>query len=318
MTVNSEVRLGMLLWSQGADWPTFEASAVTADDLGYDHLWTWDHLYAIFGNPLQPVFEGWVALAALARVTSRIRLGLLVGANTFRNPGLVAKMVTTLDHTSGGRAILGLGGAWFELEHVAYGIEFGTSPGKRLAWLDEAAGIIKPLLARESVTREGPRYHVDRLQLVPGPLQKALPLMIGGSGERKTLRTVAKYADMWNGGGDLPTVARKIEILRRHCEDVGRDPGEIELTIGYKPTIRDTEAEARQVVEWLMELNQTPMSRIENDNSFWVGTVDQIAETMHDFRQIGVNTFIAEVPAPYDDETMTRLMQEVKPMVAAG
>jgi alkanesulfonate monooxygenase SsuD/methylene tetrahydromethanopterin reductase-like flavin-dependent oxidoreductase (luciferase family) len=318
MTVASEVRLGMLLWSQGGDWPTFEAGAVRADELGYDHLWTWDHLYAIFGNPLQPIFEGWAALAAWAKVTSRIRLGLLVGANTFRNPGLVAKLATSLDHISGGRAILGLGGAWFELEHTAYGIEFGTSPGKRLAWLDEAAGIVKALLAGEAVTRDGPRYHFDRCRMVPGPLQETLPLMIGGSGERKTLRTVAKYADMWNGGGDLPTVARKIEILRQHCEDVGRDPAEIELTVGYKPTIRDTEPEAHEVVEWLMEHNQTPMARIENDKSFWVGTVDQIAETMHSFRQIGVNTFIAELPAPYDDETMTRLMHDVKPKVATG
>lgn len=313
MTIESGPRLGVVLWSQGSDWPTFEAAAIRAEDLGYDHLWTWDHLYAIFGNPLQPIFEGWSALAAWAKVTTRIRLGLLVGANTFRNPGLVAKLAITLDHISGGRAILGLGGAWFELEHQAYGIDFGSSPGKRLAWLDEAAGVVRALLAGDAVTHDGPRYKFDQLQMVPGPLQRRLPLMIGGGGERKTLRTVAKYADMWNAFGDPPTFARKIEALREHCESVGRDPAEIEYSIGCKPIIRDTEAEARRFLQVVMGRNQTPMARIDNDNSFWVGTVDQVAETMNEFRQRGVNTFIAEMPAPYDSETMTRLIEDVKP-----
>jgi alkanesulfonate monooxygenase SsuD/methylene tetrahydromethanopterin reductase-like flavin-dependent oxidoreductase (luciferase family) len=110
-----ETRLGVLLWNQATDWPSFERAARQIDELGYDHLWAWDHLYAIFGDPYQPIFEGYAALAALAKVTRRARLGLLVGANTFRNPGLVVKAVTTLDHLSDGRAILGIGGAWFEL-----------------------------------------------------------------------------------------------------------------------------------------------------------------------------------------------------------
>ena len=108
----SDAKLGVLLWSQATDWPSFERSARRIDELGYDSLWTWDHLYAIFGDPYQPIFEGWMTLAAWAKVTSNVRLGLLVGANTFRNPGLVAKEATTLDHLSGGRAVLGIGGAW--------------------------------------------------------------------------------------------------------------------------------------------------------------------------------------------------------------
>jgi alkanesulfonate monooxygenase SsuD/methylene tetrahydromethanopterin reductase-like flavin-dependent oxidoreductase (luciferase family) len=124
-----QTRLGILLWSQATDWPSFEAAARRVDELGYDHLWTWDHLYAIFGDPYQPIFEGYATLAAWAMVTSRVRLGLLVGANTFRNPGLVAKLATTLDHISNGRAILGIGGAWFDLEHTAYGLQFGSGDG---------------------------------------------------------------------------------------------------------------------------------------------------------------------------------------------
>ena len=122
----ADVKLGVLLWSQATDWEGFERAAVKVDELGYDSLWTWDHLYAIFGDPYQPIFEGYTTLAAWAKVTSRVRLGLLVGANTFRNPGLVAKTMTTIDHLSGGRAICGIGGAWFEQEHTEHGIDFGT------------------------------------------------------------------------------------------------------------------------------------------------------------------------------------------------
>lgn len=212
MTTNSDPRLGVVLWSQGSDWDGFEAAAIRAEDLGYDHLWTWDHLYAIFGNPLQPIFEGWAALAAWAKVTTQIRLGLLVGANTFRNPGLAAKLATTLDHISGGRAILGLGGAWFELEHQAYGIEFGSSPGKRLVWLDEAAGVVRALLAGEVVTHDGPRYKFDRLHMVPGPVQRHLPLMIGGGGERKTFANRGQ-------------IRRHVECVRRPAHVCKKDRG---------------------------------------------------------------------------------------------
>ena len=145
----SDLSLGILLWNQSTDWPTYEAAARKVDELGYDHLWAWDHLHAIFGEPQQPIFEGWLTLGAMAKVTSRVRLGLLVGAVTFRNPGLVAKLATTLDHISNGRAILGLGGAWFEYEHTRHGIDFGGSPGTRLGWLDEAVGDIRRLLDGE-------------------------------------------------------------------------------------------------------------------------------------------------------------------------
>ena len=136
----TDLKTGILLWSQGATWPEMLDAAKRVDRLGYTHLWTWDHLYAIFGDPYQPIFEGWSLLAAWARETTQTQLGLLVGANTFRNPGLVAKTATTLDHISDGRAILGIGGAWMELEHQAHGIDFGSGFGQRLDWLDESVG----------------------------------------------------------------------------------------------------------------------------------------------------------------------------------
>jgi alkanesulfonate monooxygenase SsuD/methylene tetrahydromethanopterin reductase-like flavin-dependent oxidoreductase (luciferase family) len=252
-------------------------------------------------------------------ITRRVRLGLMVGANTFRNPGLVAKMATNLDQMSDGRAIIGLGGAWFELEHTAYGIEFGRSVGERLDWMDEAVEAIRHLVDGEefSSTGEG-RYRFDQLRMDPAAVQARLPIMIGGGGERKTLLTVAKYADMWNAMGSVEQLQHKDEVLRAHCAAVGRDSAEIERTTSCKPVIRSTEAQARRVWEAQMAHNRTPMSEVERDETFWVGTPEQLAEQMIARREIGFHTFIAEMASPYDDETLKRWIGEVKPMVDAA
>ena len=206
----TDLRLGIALWSQASDWPGFLAAAQRAERLGYDHVWTWDHLQAIFGDPDQPIFEGYTALAAVAQATERIRLGLFVGANTFRNPALAVKCLTTIDHISGGRAIMGIGGAWFEGEHSAFGFDFGTGFGQRLDWLGEAAVATRSLLDGDEVTSPpGGRYAFDHLRILPPPVQAHLPIMVGGSGERKTLRIVAEYADIWNAFGTPETLAHK-------------------------------------------------------------------------------------------------------------
>jgi len=319
MAVVGELSLGILLWNQSTDWPAYEAAARRVDELGYDHLWAWDHLHAIFGEPQQPIFEGWLTLAAWAKVTSRVRLGLLVGAIPFRNPGLVAKEATTLDHISDGRAILGLGGAWFEYEHTAHGIDFGQSPGTRLKWLDEAVGDIRTILDGGSATSpEGGRYQMKDLRQEPLPLQEKLPIMIGGSGEKKTLRTVAKYADMWNAMGKPERLAHKVDVLNEHCAAVGRDISEIEFTVGCKPIIRDSEAEARLVLAEWMALNKTPMSEVVDDPTFWPGTPQQVADKLLEVKALGFNTAIAEIPAPFDPETLERFISEVKPLVDRG
>ena len=315
----TDLKLGILLFSQAASWPEMLDAAKRVDRLGYDHLWTWDHLYAIFGDPYQDFFEGYSLMAAWARETKRTRLGLLVGANTFRNPGIVAKTVTTIDHISDGRGILGIGGAWFELEHTAHGIEFGTGHGQRLDWLDESVEAIRGLLDGESVTSPpGGRYSFRDLRHQPLPIQRKLPIMIGGSGEKKTLRTVARYADMWTGMGTPDVMKRKVEVLRGHCEAVGRDPSEIEFTLGIKATIRDSAEDAERVWKAAMEHNRTPLSDVEDDHTFWNGTPEQLAEKLGPYVELGFHTVISEHPAPYDVESLERLIGQVKPLVDRG
>src|SRR3954470_14260336 len=242
----SPVKIGFLLWPQTDSWPAIREAAVRADRAGAASLWTWDHLNSIVGPWEGPILEGWSVLAAWSQVTEHATLGLMVGANTFRNPGLTAKLATTLDHLSGGRAILGIGGAWFEREHEAFGIDFGSGFGERLDWLEEAVEIMRAMLGGKEATARGPRYKTKNVRNDPPPIQKRLPILIGGDGEKKTLQPVAKYADAWNTGGDIDFVRHKDEVLRRWCDEVGRDQSEIERTLGMGTVIiRDKESDAQ-------------------------------------------------------------------------
>jgi alkanesulfonate monooxygenase SsuD/methylene tetrahydromethanopterin reductase-like flavin-dependent oxidoreductase (luciferase family) len=312
----TDIKLGIALWSQAASYAEMLDAAKLVDRLGYTHLWTWDHLYSIFGAQDQPIFEGWSLLNAWARETEQTRLGLLVGANTFRNPGLVAKLANTLDHASDGRAILGIGGAWNEPEHTANGIDFGSGFGQRLDWLDESVAAMRQLLDGKTVTSPpGGHYAFSAAQHHPATVQAHLPIMIGGSGEKKTLRTIARHADMWNGMGSLETMAHKIDVLRGHCDAVGRDIAEIEFTFGLKVTIRDTKAEADRVWAAAMAHNRTPMADVADDETFWNGTPEQIADRMRPYVELGFGTFISEHPAPYDTESLERFIGEVVPLL---
>ena len=252
-------------------------------------------------------------------MTKRLRLGLLVGANTFRNPGLQAKLAATLDHVSGGRAILGVGGAWMEPEHTGHGIEFGTGFGQRLDWLDESVGAQRALLDGKEVTSEpGGHYQFDHLRHQPVPLQAHFPIMIGGSGEKKTLRTVARYADLWNAMGPVDVMAHKVEVLKEHCAAVGRDINEIEFTLGVKFTIRDSKAEADRVWREAMANNKTPMADVEDDDTFWNGSAEELADRLRPYVELGFRTIISEQPAPYDVESFERFVGEIKPLLEQG
>ena len=175
---------------------------------------------------------------------------------------------------------------------------------------------IRTLLDGGEVTSaEDGRYDFDHLQIAPRPVQKRLPMMIGGGGERKTLRIVAGYADIWNVFGMPDTVAHKDEVLRAHCADLGRDPATIERSVGCKVVIRPTKAAAMSRYEELIRHNHIEPARLVDDVTWWVGTPEDIAQTMSTYRAVGFNTFLCETPAPYDEETMDTLMNVVKPMV---
>lgn len=300
----SEIRFGLLAWPQTTDWPAYREAVMAAEAAGWDSVWTWDHLLAIMGPSEQPIFEGWTTIAAAAAITKRVKVGLMVGANGFRNPGLTAKLATTLDHISGGRAYVGLGGAWFEREHDAFGLDFGATVGERLTWLDESVGVIRRLLDGETVTHDGPRYHLVDALCRPLPVQAHLPILVGGSGPEKTLRTVARYADAWNTSGQFEKVAEIVGILAERCAEIERDPATIERTLSFPIVIRDREPDAKAA--WR---RQAAANGIENAGNVphLLGSPQLVADAIRPYLSLGFTTVICRMPAPFDRETIDRI-----------
>jgi alkanesulfonate monooxygenase SsuD/methylene tetrahydromethanopterin reductase-like flavin-dependent oxidoreductase (luciferase family) len=310
----TDIRIGALCWNQYTDWPSLLEAGVRADRLGYDTLWTWDHLYPIVGDSTGPNYEGWLTITAWAQATKRIRIGLMVGANGFRAPTLTAKMATTLDHISGGRAILGIGGAWFEEEHQDFGLDFGSGFPERLRWLGEALPVMRGMLDGTEPTAHGDHYQSHDTRNLPAPIQAHLPIVIGGGGEQVTLKLVAMYGDMNNIGGSIEIMRRKEEALLRHCETVGRDPSTIERSTGVGTVfIRDDRAEAERLFHAAFDRNRVA-KHWENQP---VGTVDDVVEKLAPYVELGYRHLVAGVPATYDEESMTRFATEVKPRLEA-
>jgi F420-dependent oxidoreductase-like protein len=301
------MKFGAQLWSQQASWPLWRDAALAAEDAGWDSIWTWDHLMAIFGPWEQPIFEGWSLLTGIAALTSRVRLGLMVGANTFRNPGLTAKVATTLDHVSNGRAIVGIGGAWFEREHDAFGIEaWSPSVGERLDRLDEAVMLMRRLFDGERFDHDGRFYQFHDALCAPRPIQPHLPILVGGSGPKKTLRTVAERADAWNTSGTVDEVRARLDILDEHCATVGRDRSTIELTVSFPITIRHSVGAAESAYAGLLTANGTDQM---NANPVLLGPPAAVAEAIAPYRDLGFRTVVVRLPAPFDRETIDRISE---------
>ncbi len=298
------MKIGVVLWPQQAEWAALAAAAVAADRNGWTSIWTWDHLLSVRGGPDRAIFEGWTTAAAIAATTTTATVGLLVGANTLRNPGLTAKLAATLDHISAGRAVLGLGSGWLEAEHTAHGIEYGSSPGERLDRLEEAVRLIRPLLDGEEVTASGRFYHFTGAQHLPRTVQARLPILIGGSGPKKTLRIVAEHADMWNTKGTPDELAAMDSVLREHCARVGRDPESIERTCGLSMIIRDDADTARAV---LVEKLRPFDIGLDDVWPPLLGPPRDIAKTLLTYAAVGFQHVIVALQAPYDDETIGRL-----------
>jgi F420-dependent oxidoreductase-like protein len=285
----------------------------TAEDSGFSSITVMDHLHQIpgVGPRTNWMLEGNTILAGLAAHTSRVSVGLLVAGVTYRNPALLAKTTTTLDLISGGRAILGLGAAWFEDEHRAYGYRFPPLK-ERFEHLEDALRIARAMFADERATVDGTHHHVSEVMNNPRPLRGDIPIVVGGSGERKTLKLVAKYADGCNLFGDVDRVRHLLGVLDGHCEAVGRDPAEITRTRMATVVIAPTEEAAQRKREALARIG-VPEARLA---MAMVGSPQTIAEQAQAFGDIGIQGMTLVIPDAHDLEAVELAGRTLAPVFA--
>ncbi len=276
--------------------------AKTAESSGFDSLWVMDHLNQIPGvGPMDHwMLEGNTALAALAARTSTLNLGLMVGGVTYRNPALMAKITTTIDVLSGGRAVLGIGAAWFEAEHRAFGYEFPPL-GERFERLEDALRIARAMFVEEQATVIGTHHSVESILNRPRPIRGDIPIMVGGSGERKTLRLVAQYADASNVFGDVEKVRHLVGVLEGHCENVGRDSAEITKTKLGTLALATTHEEAQAK---LAPLREHGVSEERIAGFAIAGDPDGVAEQVAAHLDAGLDGLVVNMPDVHDLETV--------------
>jgi alkanesulfonate monooxygenase SsuD/methylene tetrahydromethanopterin reductase-like flavin-dependent oxidoreductase (luciferase family) len=313
--VDGGPRLGTAFWINRTAWPALRDAALAAEAAGWDSIWFDDHLLCDEGDDLDPKLEGWTALAAVAALTTRVRLGHLVTAVTFRNVGLIAKMATTLDHVSGGRFVLGLGAGWHAREHEAFGIDFGSGFGERLDRLDEAAGLLRRLLDGEVVTHQGRFYDLDRAACMPRPVQAHLPILIGGTGRTRTLRTVARVADVWNANATPEQLLELEPVLAEHGAAVGRDVRGIQRQVYVNVVVRSSAAAARRAWDRVRAVHGI---QPDERSLHAAGSPGEVAAALRPWVAAGIDEIIAVLRSPWDHETIERLPEVRAALGAPG
>lgn len=285
------VGFGVQIACEGMGWPECLEIAQAAEELGYHSVWLPDHYAAtpdgLIPSTRTPLCDGWLALAAIAQATCRIRLGPLVASITFRNPGILAKLGATLDHISGGRCELGMGAGWFEREHTSLGIPFPPLP-QRVAALEEAVRVVKALWTQPEVSFQGRYYQLDGAISEPKPLQRPHPpIAIGASGERIALLNVARHADHWNTYCTAALFQKKRDVLLDHCAAVGRDPQQILRSVMLPLYLEEDEAVKRKLERW----GGGPNAR----EWFLVGAEAEIQDRIARFVEAGAQLVIVQV-----------------------
>ncbi len=271
-----------------AKWDKAVEVALLAEELGYDSIWLYDHFHNVPRPAHEAVFECWTVVTAISQLTSRIRLGQMVGCNSYRNPALLAKITSTVDVVSGGRLDWGIGAGWYENEYRAYGYDF-PQPKDRIGMLQESVEIVRSMWTEDETTYRGKYYELLRANCDPKPLQSPHPpIWIGGGGEQLTLRVVAKHADRSNFGGNPAEWARKRDVLRAHCVAVKRDEAEIVKTWSPELFIRETEAEI--TAAGTKSLWNEPFESWREGNL--VGTPEQVAEKIESYIALGCGGFV--------------------------
>ena len=296
---------------EGAEnkWNKAVEIAVLAEQLGFDSIWVYDHFHNVPVPAHEAVFECWTTIAAISQRTSRIRLGQMVGCNSYRNPGLLAKITSTVDVISGGRLDWGIGAGWYENEYRGYGYEF-KKPSDRIGMLRETVEIVKSMWTNAETTYDGKYYRMERANCDPKPLQQPTPpVWIGGGGEKVTLRVVAEHADVSNFGSSVEEFVRKREILKGHCAAIGRDEETIRKTVSSEVFIRETE---KEIIE-------------AGSRSLWgepaeswrakalVGTPEQVSEKIQRYLDAGCTGFVPWCPDYPGTETLELFARHVMP-----
>jgi F420-dependent oxidoreductase-like protein len=311
------VRIGIFTGPQNVSWPELRDVWLHADAHGYDSAWLWDHLVALHGDLDDPHFEAWTLLASLATVTSNVRIGHLVTANTFRHPAVLAKMAATVDHTSGGRLVVGIGTGYYAEEHTRYGIEL-PSKAERAERLAEAAQILRGMWAPGRFTFAGRHYRLTDAPAEPKPLQPGgPPILMGGAGER-LMRNTALYADQWNlpdgAKGITPEHFRaKLDALQRVCGEVGRDPAEIESSTSMTVIVDEDARRARRRFEAFREYRGWDEETTAR-HTVW-GTPGRVVEELGRWEAAGVQHFLVHLVPGVNYEDLELFSESVLPHI---